>query len=161
MPESASIGRLVFVRLLRKWSAARTSGENPLPHMQALAAPFDPSPDLTVACASLFDLVEAHLGRLLVPECCCSHALSRDEDALLGLLRYAPEAGLPLSSAAIPHGLPGAIRWASFAVTRALNATFGERGALGDLESRAAAGAVCPFGSATAKPAAPVLTLAS
>ena len=160
MPESASIGRLVFVRLLRKWSAARTSGENPLPHMQALAAPFDPSPDLTVACASLFDLVEAHLGRLLVPECCCSHALSRDEDALLGLLRYAPDAGLPLSSAAIPHGLPGAIRWASFAVTRALDATFGEQGALGEVERGAAAGAVCPFGSA-GKHALPVLTLGS
>ena len=160
MSESASIGRLVFVRLLRKWSAARASGENPLPHMLALTAPFGPSPDLTVACASLFDLVEAYLGRLLVPECCCSHALSRDEDALLGLLRYAPEAGLPLSSAAIPHGLPGAIRWASFAVTRALEAMFGEQGALGDVEARATVAAVCPFGSA-AKPADPVLMLAS
>ena len=67
MPESALIGRLVFVRLLRKWSAARESGENPLPHMQALAAPFGPSPDLTVACASLFSLVEARFRQINGP----------------------------------------------------------------------------------------------
>lgn len=161
MPESASIGRFVFVRLLRKWSAARASGENPLPHMQTLAAPFEPSPDLTVACASLFDLVEAHLGRLLVPECFCGRALSRDEEALIGLLRYAPEAGLPFASATIPHGLPGAIRWAAFAVTRALDATFGAGGALGEVKAPPPVGTACPFGSTAENAVVPVLSLAS
>ncbi len=31
-----------------------------------------------------------------------------------------------MTGATVPHGLPGAIRWAAFAVTRALAATFGE-----------------------------------
>jgi hypothetical protein len=150
MPERASIGRLLFVRLLRKWSAARASGENPVPHMQAMVLPFDPSPDLALACASLFDLVQAHLGRILVPECCCSNALSRDEEALLGVLRHAPEAGNPIASAAIPHGLPGAIRWAAFAVRRALAASFGTDDLL-DVPERAPFARACPF--ATIRPA--------
>lgn len=65
---------------------------------------------------------------------------------------------MPLASATIPHGLPGAIRWAAFAVTRALEATFGAQGGVGDLEPSERAEAVCPFGSLAADP---VLTLAS
>lgn len=148
MQERASIGRLLFVRLLRKWSAARASGENPLPHMHALAAPFEPSPELAMACASLFDLVEAHLGRTLVLECCCSQILSRDEEALVGLLLHAPDAGQPIAGGAVPHGLPGAIRWAAFAVTRALAATFGEAGGLDDADISPMPVRACPFGTA-------------
>lgn len=120
-----STGSLVFVRLFRLWAAARAENENPLPHMQETTWPYASAPELGVACASLFDLVEAHLGRPLVPECCCSHDLSGDERALLGVLRHAPEAGQPLTGAAIPHGLPGAICWAAFAVRRALGRSFG------------------------------------
>ena len=140
---SSPIGSLVFVRLFRLWAAAREVGENPLPHMQDTVAPFLPAPELAVACASLFELVEGQLGRRLVPECCCSPALSRDERALAGLLWHAPETGQPLTSAAVPHGLPGAIRWAAFAVRRALGASFS-----GEIEAPAAheAGPVsCPF----------------
>ena len=126
MSPPPSTGSLVFVRLLRLWAAAREEGENPLPRLQAALPLFAPAPELGAACASLFELVEAHLGRSLVPECCCSRILSRDEEALLGVLRHAPEAGQPLATAAIPHGLPGAICWAAFAVRRALAATFGQ-----------------------------------
>lgn len=133
---------VVFVRLFRVWSSAREAGDNPLPHMQQAAERFSPAAELAVACASLFELVEAHLNRSLVRECCCSQALSPDEQALLGLLRHAPSAGIPIAGRAIPHGLPGAIRWAAFAV----------RGALG-LEDSPVAGdgpgpAACPFQAA-------------
>jgi len=137
---SSPIGSLVFVRLFRLWAAAREAGENPLPHMQGVAQLIGPRPDLAIACASLFELVEGQLGRKLVPECCCSPALSRDEQALLGVLRHAPEAGVPLTGAAVPHGLPGAICWAAFAIRRALGASFA------DEAEAPAMPAVCPFG---------------
>jgi hypothetical protein len=73
-----------------------------------------------VACDSLFALVEAHLGRALMPECCCSRALTADEAALLGLLYYAGSAGGVITDAAVPHGLSGAICWAARAVRREL-----------------------------------------
>lgn len=119
-----STGMFVFVRMFRVWAAARASGENPLPHMEEPLEMFAASPELTAACASMFDLVEAHLGRPLVPECCCAHRLSRDEQALLALLRHAPAAAQPLASPAVPHGLPGAIRWAALAIGRAMDGTF-------------------------------------
>jgi hypothetical protein len=135
---SSPIGSLVFVRLFRLWAAARETGENPLPHMQDAIALLGPTPELAVACASLFELVEGQLGRRLVPECCCSPALSRDEHALLGVLRHAPEAGQPLTGAAVPHGLPGAIRWAAFAIRRALGSSFAP-------EADVTVPARCPF----------------
>lgn len=121
---SSPLGSLVIVKLFRLWAAAREAGENPLPHMQGAVALLLPAPELAVASASLFELVESQLGRRLVPACCCSPALSRDERALLGVLRHAPEAGQPLTGAVVPHGLPGAIRWAAFAVRRALGSSF-------------------------------------
>lgn len=144
MSSPPAIGPLIFVRLFRLWAAAREEGENPLPPMQAKLRLLAPAPELAVACASLFELVEALLGRRLIPECCCSPAMSRDEQALLGVLRHAPTAGQPFASAAVPHGLPGAIRWAAFAVRRALGASFGSEFA--PLAVREAASpAVCPF----------------
>jgi hypothetical protein len=144
MTSPVPIGPLIFVRLFRVWATARAEGENPLPPMQAKIRLLAPAPELTVACASLFELVEAHLGRALIPECCCNPATSRDEQALLGVLRHAPAAGQPFTSPAVPHGLPGAIGWAAFAVRRALGASFG-----GELEApEPARPAVCPFSQA-------------
>lgn len=140
---STPLASMAFVRLFRLWAAARVAGENPLPHMNEAIGLFAPAPELAVACASLFDLVEAHLGRRLVPECCCSHRMSRDELALLGVLRHAPEAGLPLTRAAIPHGLPGAVRWAAFAVRRALERSFDD--AFLPEAANDATPATCPF----------------
>jgi hypothetical protein len=137
---SSPIGSLVFVRLFRLWAAAREAGENPLPQMQDVAQLIGPRPELAVACASLFDLIESQLGRRLVPECCCSPALSRDEQALLGVLRHAPESDQPFTSTAVPHGLPGAIRWAAFAIRRALGGSFAREAEEPEMP------AVCPFG---------------
>jgi hypothetical protein len=124
MTLGASLGQAVFVKLFRTWSAARAMGENPLPHMQSCTLPFEPAPELVVACDSLFSLTIAHLGRDLVPECCCSRALSRDEAVLIGILRHALACGVAITSPAIPHGLPCAIRWAAVAILRALHDTF-------------------------------------
>lgn len=145
-----SVGSLIFVRLFRLWSAARAGGSNPVPAMQELLHLFEPAPELAVASASLFDLVEAHLGRPLVPECCCGRELSRDEKALLGVLRHAPEAGQPMGSTAIPHGLPGAICWAAFAVRRALAASFGPSCGEAPEVQRAEPPRECPFAPAPA-----------
>ena len=128
MPSSPTLGSLIFIRLFRLWAAARAEQENPLPHMQDASWLYASAPELAVACASLFDLVEAHLHRPLVPECCCSAALSRDEEALLGVLRHAPEAGQPLTAPPTPPGLPGAICWAAFAIRRALGSGAGGEG---------------------------------
>ena len=136
---SSPIGPLVVVKLFRLWAAAREAGENPLPHMLDALEPLAPAPELAVACASLFELVEGQLARPLVPECCCSPALSRDEQALLGVLRHAPEAGQPLTGAAVPHGLSGAILWAAFAIRRALGESFADDG------DEPQVSAVCPF----------------
>lgn len=157
---SPPLASLAFVRLFRLWSAARATGTNPLPPMNDTMALFAPAPELAIACASLFDLVEAHLERRLVSECCCSHDMSRDERALLGVLRHAPAAGLPLTRSAIPHGLPGAICWAAFAVRRALGRSFGEAFALGNGEEEAPV--TCPFGApseATEPPPAVEMTM--
>ena len=69
MPSSPTLGSLIFIRLFRLWAAARAEQENPLPHMQDASWLYASAPELAVACASLFDLVEAHLHRPLVPEC--------------------------------------------------------------------------------------------
>lgn len=138
-----AVGQVVFVRLIRAWRAARAAGENPLPHIQASAAPFDPAPELAVACHSLLELIEAQLDRPLVTECCCSREFSADETAMIGLLIHAQDAGPVITSRAIPHGLPGAICWAAFAVLRGLKETLGDDAGLipsPDL------GNACPFG---------------
>lgn len=108
------------IRLFRRWSAARQLGENPVIALHAMATPLRYPVETGAACASLFELVEGLLGRTLVRECCCSQTFSVDELALIGLLRCAPDLGSPLTSTAIPHGLPGAVCWAAMAVRRAL-----------------------------------------
>lgn len=143
MSQTPAIGPMIFVRQFRLWAAARAKGEHPLPHMQAAVSLFETAPELSVACASLFDLVEAQLERALAPECCCSPSLSRDERALLGILRHAPEAGQPLTSSAVPHGLPGAICWAAFAIRRALAETFTDQ--FGTPDPATEPHSTCPF----------------
>lgn len=111
----------LVVRMLRLWRASRSVGENPRPHMQARLAPIGPSPELVPACDSLFMLTEAVLGRPLAAAGCFSAAFSDDEAAVLALLRHAPDCGTVRTGPAVPHGLPAALRWAAFAVLRALD----------------------------------------
>lgn len=130
----------LVTRMLRIWQAARAIGENPLPRMHEVSVPLVSAPDFVMACDSLFALTEAVLGRGLEPGRCCSNRLSRDEAALLCMLRYAPGAGPMRTSRAVPHGLPAALSWAAFAVVRALGGASGD-GAVEPVPER------CPFGA--------------
>jgi hypothetical protein len=72
------------------------------------------------ACASLFALVENALARRMTREQCCAPRFSPDESALIGVIEAAPSLGAMQGSGAVPHGLPGAIRWAALCVRDAL-----------------------------------------
>ena len=132
----------LVVAMLRTWSKLRQIGENPLPSMHVKARPRVRSPEFIVACDSLFALTEAVLGRALVPARCCSAELSRDEAALLSLLRYGPGTGAARTSRIVPHGLPEALRWAIIAVRRSLD----ENEPADAVELAVQPPARCPFG---------------
>lgn len=120
MSQIDSFQQAIFVKMFRRWAAAR---EAEVDRRGAMAEAYrGPGSAImaAVACDSLFALVEAHLGRALVPECCCSRSLTADEAALLGLLYYAGSARGVTTDGAMPHGLSGAICWAARAVRREL-----------------------------------------
>lgn len=120
MHQIYSFQQAIFVKMFRCWVAAREADVDCRSAMsEAYGGPGD-AMMAAVACDSLFALVEAHLGRALMPECCCSRALTSDEAALLGLLYYAGSGGGVMTDAAVPHGLSGAICWAARAVRREL-----------------------------------------
>lgn len=139
-----AIGRNTFaqgvvIRLFRAWSAQIEAGHAPMARLQEIVAPLGLPDETVIACASFFELVESHLGRRLAREACCSRRLSPDESALLGVLRVAPSLAGIAASAAVPHGLPGAIVWAVVSVRRALGMAEPEEGALPRPQR------VCPF----------------
>ncbi|MDT0576983.1 hypothetical protein RM533_12475 [Croceicoccus sp. F390] len=115
----------VFIKMFRRWSAAddletcRTTAMRAV--CQDLGCTGIGCADIAaVACASLFELVEAHIGRRLTPECCCSLACSTDEAALLMLLHYAQNPHDRSAGQAKSHDLSAAIGWAAWAVRREL-----------------------------------------
>ena len=110
-------GEWLVVRLLRRWTAARESGD-PIAGLVELAERVGVAPEAALAIASLFQLVEAHLGRPLATECCCSNSLAADERAILLLLAAPAGNGAPHATRTIPHGLPAALRWAVASVRR-------------------------------------------
>lgn len=118
-------GEQALVALFRLWHRLRGDGANPLPAMAELAAEHgqlagleaDACAQLAVACDSFFALTQACLGRPLIPGEEDS-APSADEDALLATLRHVPVLEAIGPSPALPHGLPGALQWAAFAVLR-------------------------------------------
>lgn len=134
-------GAALITAMLRIWSAARSIGENARPRMRAHVAAIEPSPEFVSACDSLFALTEAVLGRRLVTARCCCAKLSTDEAAMLAVLRHAPMSGSVVTSATVPHGLPGALRWSAFAVLRALDDSFD----LDDLKPENPVPDRCPF----------------
>lgn len=137
-----SFQQAVFVRMFRRWSAAREAG---IDRRRAMAEVYrGPGVPMMAAVAadSLFELVEAQLGRRLAAECCCSPSLGPDETALLGLLRYAADADAATSPAAMPHGLAGAVRWAAHAVRRELGLPTADPPGTGN---EAGQPARCPF----------------
>ena len=103
----------VVVRLLRRWAAVRSLGDNALPSLVALAGELGESPQVAISLHSLFQLTESCLARPLVAECCCSRSLAADERATLTMLASASRL-MPLRTpAAVPHGLPAALAWAA------------------------------------------------
>lgn len=112
--------KAVVIRLFRLWAVAREDGMIGLSRMHDIAAELLLPDETAPACASLFELIEAELGRSLVPECCCAQTYSADETALLGIIDAAPSLENIFASRKVPHGLPGAIRWAAMAVRRAM-----------------------------------------
>lgn len=102
----------VAVRLLRRWAASIETEANPLPAMIGLAQELGQEASAAIALHSLFQFAEAALGRRLEAECCCSQFLSRDKQVILALLAVSPGHRLPFAPQVIPHGLPGALRWA-------------------------------------------------
>lgn len=119
----------VVIRLFRAWSAQVEAGHPPMRRLQEIVAPLGLPDETAIACASLFELIEGHLERRLVREACCSRRLSPDESALLGVLRVGPSLSAVAGTAAVPHGLPGAIIWAVIAVRQALGMTEPDDGA--------------------------------
>lgn len=120
----------IVVRLFRAWSAQTESGAPAMERLQAIVAPLGLPDETAIACASLFELVESHLGRRLERECCCSQRFSGDEKALLGVIELAPSLGALSGSVAVPHGLPGAIVWACIAIRRAFDMSEGDGNAV-------------------------------
>lgn len=110
----------MFVRQFRLWCMAREQGEAPLPimHKEALQQNFQDQ--TAAACSSLFELVEAHLGRQLKRECCCSQTFSADESALIGILREAPRLARLNKTHELPSSLPRAISLAAASVCDAM-----------------------------------------
>ncbi|MCB2079472.1 MAG: hypothetical protein KDE55_17470 [Novosphingobium sp.] len=111
----------LVTRMLRTWCAARAIGEDPLLQMRRCALPPAQLPHFVAACDSLFGMTEAALERRLATARCCSARLSRDEAAVLAILRYAPVAGAVHTSRSVPHGLPDTLRWSALAVLEALD----------------------------------------
>ena len=110
----------MFVRLFRLWVMSREEDRHPIPTMHAEAMKRGYKDQAAAACASLFELVEGHLGRHLVRECCCNPDFSSDEQALVGILHAAPSLKPGRGTREVPHGLPGAISWAASCVRDAM-----------------------------------------
>ncbi|MBW4329262.1 hypothetical protein KY084_00020 [Stakelama sp. CBK3Z-3] len=83
-----------------------------LPVMTAFADAHHVGAHAVIALTSVFELAEACLGRPLVAEPETAKWLSDDEEAMLLLLASVGDVGSHCGSAAVPHGLPGALAWA-------------------------------------------------
>lgn len=112
--------RRILVRLFRLWAMAREDGEMTLRRMHEAAIEFGLPGHTAPASSSLFTLVEGTLGRPLVREACCAPRFSADETALIGVVEAAPALETMRGSVSVPHGLPGALRWAAVCIGDAL-----------------------------------------
>lgn len=120
-PPRAAAHRIV--RLVRRWAAGAQLGPARLPSLVRLGRRIGVEPQAAIALASMFQLVEACLGRQLEAECCCSPLLARDERAILMLLAATRPAGPHQALPPIPHGLPVALHWAIASVRRLMHET--------------------------------------
>lgn len=112
-------GLPLAIVLLRRWRVERNAGRPPLPRLFAALDGKAPV-NLVVACDSLFALAEAILGRRLEAGYSKEPELSTDERGILLLIRHGRKAGPIATSWRVPHGLPGVLSLAAFAVQQAL-----------------------------------------
>ena len=143
---STAFENAVLIRLFRKWAMARESDQPVMPIMHAEAMRHHFQDYTAAAAASLFQIVEAQIGRPLVRECCCSPSYSADERALIGILRHAPVLRPGCGTKAIPHGVPGALCWAARCLCEAMDIEIDA--GLTALHASAANSQDCPFESA-------------
>lgn len=130
-------GQKIVVRLFRLWSIVREVGLEADDRLLSEGEGFGLRPPDIAACVAFFAILEAELGRKLERDCLCSHRLSSDEAALLGVLHGARLAGPVRTTRAIPHGMPACLRWAAIEVCEALMINIPEN----DDEQL-----ICPFG---------------
>ncbi|MEM1051526.1 MAG: hypothetical protein AAGI28_05455 [Pseudomonadota bacterium] len=143
MTSRRAFDEAIFVRLFRLWAMGYEDRISPLPTMHAEAISHGYKDQTAMACASLFELVQGHLGRTLVRECCCSTNFSSDERALIGILQSAPSLSPGQGSREVPHGLPGAICWAAASVCDAMGME--NKAEAAALKGKAANSQGCPF----------------
>lgn len=103
----------MLVRLFRLWAKARESGVPALPQMHETAVQLGYPDETAAACLSLFELLEAQLGRSLPSECCNSSNFSGDERTIIGIVRTARPDAIPASANGSTKQLTGAILWAA------------------------------------------------
>jgi len=117
----ANLQQRILVRLFRLWATARDQGEETLGSMHKATQELRLPDHASSTCDSLFTLLEGIVGRRLVREGPCALHLSPDEVALIGVIEVAPSIGALRGSQEVPHGLPGAVRWAAMSVRDAMN----------------------------------------
>ncbi|MEM6908582.1 MAG: hypothetical protein AAF494_07865 [Pseudomonadota bacterium] len=142
----------IFVRLFRMWAESREEHRAALPMMHEEACRHGFKDQAAAACASLFELVEGHLGRRLVRKPSGGREMSSDERALIGLVRSAPALVPGRGSRTVPHGLPGAISWAASATCDAMG--FAPDSELEALQNQVANRQDCPFQITPTEPSA-------
>ncbi len=120
----------LILRLLRRWSAVRSTGENALPSLVRLMGELGGPAEGAIALHSLFQLTEECIGRALQAECCCSNSMAPDERAIMALIAAAHSNSSVFTTAAIPHGLPSALCWAAASARWALGIQLIEAGCI-------------------------------
>ena len=145
LPPAEAHGAGQVIALFRIWREAMDNRSNPLPVLFAALGSTAANAELAPACDSFFALTQACLGRELLAGAAQSSELSPDEQGLLDTLRHVPLPGGALASAAIPHGLPGALQWAAMAVLRAMDGSARADLAGADDLAAGAIAAACPF----------------
>lgn len=144
----------LVIALFRCWLGERAKGREPMPAMMRLVEGYGYDLTLVPICDSFFALTESCVGRpleggadedepaLLLSE--PEQDYASDELGLLAMLRECQSIDPTQTSPAIPHGLPGALCWASRALLRVLGPN--AAATMGKEKAR------CPFVAAAKRP---------
>lgn len=118
MPEGKLVtwNDYMIIRLLRRWTTLKATGEDMLAGMLDLADPMGASRLLAAAADALFALTEQALERGIRTGSFCCLSLSADESAILLLIATVSR---PTCSGDLemPSGLSGALSWSALRVS--------------------------------------------